>query len=214
MQTSFFDNIPQAPIVLAEGAMVFPRFIGPEMPEIYRALKDIVTAAPFRHLVTPGGHRMSVGMTNCGYAGWISEPSGYRYSQQDPMTGKNWPALPDVFLKLAQTAAQKAGYSDYETDACLINQYRVGAKLSMHQDRDEGGLHQPIVSVSLGLPATFIFGGLERSYPTRKIVLEHGDVVVWGGVSRLCYHGVNTVKDGSHPDLGPRRLNMTFRKVV
>lgn len=213
MQSSFFDDIPQPPIELAQGAVVLPRFVGAAMPTLYRAFKDIVTAAPFRHLITPGGHKMSVGMTNCGRAGWVSDASGYRYSKIDPMTGKNWPELPQCFLDLAQSAAAAAGYAQFETDACLINQYRVGAKLSMHQDRDEGGLDQPIVSVSLGLPATFLFGGLERSDPTRKIVLEHGDVVVWGGPSRLCYHAVNAVKSGTHPDLGPRRLNLTFRKA-
>lgn len=214
MQSSFFDDIPQSPIQLAQGAVVLPRFVGEAMPSLYRSLKDIVTAAPFRHLITPGGHKMSVAMTNCGRAGWVSDTSGYRYSRQDPMTGKNWPALPKCFTDLAHAAATEAGYTQFETDACLINQYRVGTKLSMHQDRDEGGLHQPIVSVSLGLPATFLFGGLERSDPTRKILLEHGDVVVWGGPSRLCYHAINTVKEGVHPDLGPRRINLTFRKAV
>lgn len=214
MQSSFFDDLPQAPIPLAKGAVVLPRFATSSVPVLYKALKHIVTEAPFRHLITPGGHKMSVGMTNCGAAGWVSDERGYRYAKRDPMTGKNWPVLPNCFLELAQSAALAAGFENYSTDACLINQYRVGAKLSMHQDRDEGGLEQPIVSVSLGLPATFLFGGLERSDPTKKIVLEHGDVVVWGGVSRLCYHAVNTLKDGQHPDLGPRRLNLTFRKVA
>ncbi|MEY8119048.1 DNA oxidative demethylase AlkB [Falsihalocynthiibacter sp. BN13B15] len=214
MQSSFFDDIPQSPIQLAQGAVVLPRFVGDAMPSLYRALKEVVTAAPFRHLITPGGHKMSVGMTNCGSAGWVSDASGYRYSKQDPMTGNQWPNLPDCFLELAQSAAAAAGYAQFETDACLINQYRVGAKLSMHQDRDEGGLEQPIVSVSLGLPATFLFGGLERTDPTRKVLLEHGDVVVWGGPSRLCFHAVNAIQSGVHPDLGPRRLNLTFRKAV
>ncbi len=177
-------------------------------------VERVVARAPFRHLVTPGGLTMSVGMTNCGAFGWVSDSAGYRYSKVDPLSGQPWPALPDSFLSLAERAAHAAGFDACAPEACLINQYLPGTKLSLHQDRDEGDLTQPIVSVSLGLPATFLFGGHERSDATRRYGLEHGDVVVWGGVDRLRFHGVAPVKDGAHSKVGRRRINLTFRRVT
>lgn len=199
--------------ILAPGAVVLRGFaIDREAP-----LKDdvarVASAAPFRHLVTPGGFRMSVAMTNCGELGWVSDRRGYRYDPVDPESGERWPALPESFRALALDAAARAGYPGFLPDACLVNRYEPGARLSMHQDRDEKDLRAPIVSVSLGLPAVFLWGGDERGDPARKLALHHGDVVVWGGPSRLRFHGVQALKDGEHPFAGPFRINLTFRKV-
>jgi alkylated DNA repair protein (DNA oxidative demethylase) len=162
---------------------------------------------------TPSGHSMSVGMTNCGSYGWVTDSNGYRYSPVDPESGKSWPEMPESFLKLAEDAAREAGFPDFSPDACLINRYVQGAKMSLHQDKDEQDLLAPIVSVSLGLPATFMFGGRNRSDAVQKISLMHGDVVVWGGPARLFYHGVAPVKQGAHPVTGECRINLTFRKA-
>ena len=169
--------------------------------------------APFRHLVTPGGHTMQVAMTNCGTYGWCSDRRGYRYDRIDPQSGKSWPALPPAFLQLAADAAREAGFANYVPDACLINRYAPGTRLSLHQDRDEDDRIAPIVSVSLGLPATFLFGGFARADKTVRVPLQHGDVVVWGGVDRMRFHGVLPVKPGRHDVLGEQRINLTFRKV-
>ncbi|MGM4904602.1 DNA oxidative demethylase AlkB [Tardiphaga sp. 866_E4_N2_1] len=198
---------------LAEGAVLLRNFFAAEQPDVIAALRMIVKAAPFRHLVTPGGHTMSVAMTNCGRVGWVSDPRGYRYDPVDPDSGKRWPEMPVPFRDLAARAAVQAGFEAFVPDACLINRYKPGAKLSLHQDKDELDLRAPIVSVSLGLPATFLFGGLTRSAPTRRYRLTHGDVVVWGGPSRLAYHGVAPLPDGEHPVMGGQRINLTFRKT-
>jgi alkylated DNA repair protein (DNA oxidative demethylase) len=164
-------------------------------------------------MTTPGGV-MSVAMTNCGAAGWVSDRSGYRYDRIDPDSGKPWPEMPQAFRRLACEAATDAGYGNFTPDACLINRYLPGARLSLHQDRNERDMTCPIVSVSLGLPATFQFGGLKRTDPLRKYLLRHGDLAVWGGPSRLCYHGVATLKEGDHPKLGAMRINLTFRTAL
>lgn len=182
--------------------------------QLLRDVELVTARAPFRQLVTPGGLTMSVGMSNCGAFGWVSDRTGYRYAPVDPLSGQPWPAMPDSFVSLAKRAARAAGFDDCAAEACLINQYLPGTKLSLHQDRDEDDLTQPIVSVSLGLPATFMFGGHQRSDSTRRYALEHGDVVVWGGVDRLRFHGVAPVKDGAHSLLGRRRINLTFRRVT
>jgi alkylated DNA repair protein (DNA oxidative demethylase) len=173
----------------------------------------IAEAAPFRHLVTPGGFEMSVAMTNCGRVGWVSDRTGYRYDPLDPDTGLHWPSIPVRFLDLAARAAAEGGFANYDPDACLINRYTAGAKLGMHQDRDEKDAWSPIVSVSLGLPATFLWGGKKRGDAVRRMRLESGDVVVWGGPARFVYHGVAPLKTGEHPLTGDVRLNLTFRKV-
>jgi alkylated DNA repair protein (DNA oxidative demethylase) len=198
---------------LAEGALLLRNFFAAEQPDVIAALRMIVKAAPFRHLVTPGGHTMSVAMTNCGRVGWVSDARGYRYDPVDPDSGKPWPEMPAPFRDLAARAAIRAGFEAFVPDACLINRYKPGAKLSLHQDKDELDLRAPIVSVSLGLPATFLFGGLTRSAPTRRYRLTHGDVVVWGGPARLAYHGVAPLPDGEHPVMGGQRINLTFRKT-
>ena len=198
---------------LGEGAVLLRSFTLAHERETLDALDGVIRAAPWRHMLTPGGLRMSVAMSNCGALGWISDRRGYRYATRDPESGKPWPQLPAAFARLARDAASQAGFADFAPDACLINRYEAGAKLSLHQDRDEKDFSQPIVSVSLGLPALFLFGGLRRNDRVSRIPLAHGDVVVWGGASRMRYHGVAPLKDGTHPRLGACRVNLTFRKA-
>jgi alkylated DNA repair protein (DNA oxidative demethylase) len=208
------DFDPQPPEQrLCEGAMLLRGFALAHESAIQHALNSVIRAAPWRHMLTPGGLRMSVAMSNCGRLGWISDRRGYRYSPDDPQSGKAWPTMPRVFAQLARDAATKAGFQDFAPDACLINRYDPGAKLSLHQDRDERDFAQPIVSVSLGLPAVFLFGGLRRNDRPMRVPLAHGDVVVWGGPSRMRHHGVLPLKDGIHPLLGACRINLTFRKA-
>lgn len=178
------------------------------------AIEGIVALSPFRRMVTPGGFQMSVAMTNCGRVGWVTDRTGYRYDPYDPETGATWPEMPDIFRTLAREAASDAGFDGFAPEACLINRYEPGTRLSLHQDKDEQNYAHPVVSVSLGLPATFQFGGLKRSDRPTKVPLQHGDVVVWGGPSRLVYHGVLALKDGEHPLTGRRRFNLTFRKAL
>lgn len=176
-------------------------------------LKRVVKQAPFRHMVTPGGFEMSVAMTNCGTYGWVTDRTGYRYDRIDPLSGQPWPDLPEAFRQLAIQAAVKAQNPTFVPDACLINRYQPGAKMSLHQDKDERDYSYPIVSVSLGLPAVFQFGGMQRKDKPVKVELQHGDVMVWGGPDRLRFHGVLPIKDGTHPILGRNRINLTFRKA-
>lgn len=178
------------------------------------AVDGIAAAAPFRIMVTPGGYTMSVAMTSCGKAGWVTDRRGYRYAETDPLTEKSWPPLPERFLALAARAAAVAGYQGFAPDSCLINRYEPGTKLSLHRDEDERDLTAPVVSVSLGLPATFLWGGLSRNERTRRIRLESGDVVVWGGPARLVYHGVAALAEAEDALTGRRRINLTFRKAL
>ena len=198
---------------LGPSAMVLRGFAVPHACELMSAFVEIERAAPFRHMVTPGGFVMSVELTNCGALGWTTDRRGYRYSAIDPESGKYWPAMPDVFAQLAKEAAKVAGFDDFEPDACLANRYAPGARLSLHQDKNERYYGEPIVSVSLGMRATFLFGGLERNDPTIKVSLCHGDVMVWGGVDRLRYHGVMPLKEEPHALLGKQRISFTFRKA-
>jgi alkylated DNA repair protein (DNA oxidative demethylase) len=204
-------NLPHE--ALAAGAWVLRGWARQAAPALVAAIDGIVAAAPLRHLLTPGGFRMSVAMTNCGSVGWVSDRHGYRYEACDPQSGKRWPAMPAEFLNLARSAAAAAGFAGFEPDACLINRYVPGVRLTLHQDKDEKRLNAPIVSVSLGLPATFLFGGDARTDKQRKVPLQHGDIVVWGGPARLRYHGVLALGDGEHPTLGAQRLNLTFRRA-
>ena len=199
---------------LAPGAILLRGKALPSQDSLLVEIEMITNKAPFRNMVTPGGYVMSVAMTNCGSVGWVTDRSGYRYDRMDPESGRPWPALPDCFLMLAISAAEEAGYPDFVPDACLINRYAPGARLSLHQDKNERDLANPIVSVSLGLPATFEFGGLKRTDPVRRYALRHGDIAVWGGPSRLCYHGVPELKDGVHERLGRTRINLTFRGAL
>ncbi len=198
---------------LGPGATVLREFAIPQETSLVSAIEDVVIGAPFRHMITPGGYRMSVAMTNCGSLGWVSDRTGYRYDPIDPESGLSWPEMPKSFLKLATGAAERAGYTCYTPDACLVNRYEPGTKLTLHQDKDERDFDQPIVSVSLGLPAVFLFGGLRRADKVIRVNVNHGDIVVWGGPARLRYHGVLPIKSGRHPLLGTHRINLTFRKA-
>lgn len=198
---------------LADGAQVLRGFALDVADALLDGAQAVMEQAPLRQMITPGGLRMSVAMTNCGPVGWVSDRAGYRYAPLDPMTGKPWPALPPVFATLARRAAAEAGFDGFAPDACLINRYEPGTRLSLHQDRDERDYGAPIVSVSLGVSAIFLFGGLKRSDKTLRTRLEHGDVVVWGGPARLRYHGVMPLEQSSHPRTGPLRFNLTFRRA-
>jgi alkylated DNA repair protein (DNA oxidative demethylase) len=200
--------------VLAEGAVLLRRFADGQAPLIMDDLEVIMAAAPLRHMVTPGGFTMSVAMTNCGQAGWVTDRKGYRYTTHDPVTNLAWPAMPVSFSELAIKAAAEAGFRGFQPDACLINRYEPGARMTLHQDKNEQDFEAPIVSVSLGLSAVFLFGGLNRTDKARRIPLYSGDVVVWGGPSRLFFHGINPLKDGEHPLTGRCRYNLTFRRAL
>jgi alkylated DNA repair protein (DNA oxidative demethylase) len=210
---SLFDIEP-SDVPLDPGAIVLVGFARQGEAALVAALQQVADQAPFRHMLTPGGRRMSVAMTNCGDVGWVSDAGGYRYDARDPQSGRPWPAMPEPFGSLARDAALRAGFAGFVPDACLINRYAPGAKLSLHQDKDERDFTAPIVSVSLGLPAVFLFGGLRRADPPRRVPVGHGDVVVWGGPSRLRYHGVLPLDDGEHPLIGPYRINLTFRRAL
>jgi alkylated DNA repair protein (DNA oxidative demethylase) len=212
---SLFDRDPllSSREQLEEGAVLLRRFAATQVERLLQDVARIEQTAAFRHLVTPGGYTMSVAMTNCGRVGWVSDRTGYRYDPVDPQTGLHWPAMPETFLEIAAGAAAEAGFKDYVPDASLINRYVAEAKLSLHQDRDEKDSWAPIVSVSLGLPAVFLWGGKRRSDPVRRLSLESGDVVVWGGPARFVYHGVAPLREGQHPLTGATRINLTFRKV-
>jgi alkylated DNA repair protein (DNA oxidative demethylase) len=212
MQAELFDTARED-MQLSAGARLLAGFALDRADALVAAIRTVVGAAPFRHLVTPGGRRMSVAMTNCGELGWVSDARGYRYDPVDPETGSRWPAMPTLFQKLARDAAERIGITGFAPDACLINRYVPGARLSLHQDRDERDLAAPIVSVSLGLPATFLWGGARRGDPTRRVRVEHGDVVAWGPPSRLNFHGVSPLEAGVHPSTGAVRLNLTFRQT-
>ena len=202
-----------APLPLPEGLTWLEGFALAWEDALLESIARTTAAAPLRHLTTPGGQQMSVAMTNCGPLGWVSDRRGYRYSETDPESGEPWPALPEAFRDLGTAAARAAGFASFDPDACLINAYAPGARMSLHQDRDERDVSAPIVSVSLGLPAIFLFGGRTRRDRTLRLPLAHGDVVVWGGPARLAFHGVAPVADGQHPRLGRRRLNLTLRRA-
>ena len=216
MTRSLFDE-PPAPFEalepIAPGAALLHGFALDQAEALIQATQQVIAVAPLRHLITPGGRAMSVGMTNCGALGWVSDRTGYRYSSTDLISGQPWPPMPACFADLALRAAAEADFDNFMPDACLINRYEPGARLSLHQDRDESDLSAPIVSVSLGLPAVFLFGGLRRGDRPTRLRLAHGDVAVWGGASRLAFHGVAPLADGEHPRMGRQRINLTFRRA-
>lgn len=210
----FADAEPEQPArrdQIGEQSYVLRGFALPWVDRLLPELDAVLHAAPFRQMITPGGFTMSVAMSSCGDWGWTTDHSGYRYTRHDPGTARPWPPMPEVFLQMAQAAAREAGFTEFLPNACLINRYIPGAKMSLHQDKDEASYAAPIVSVSLGLPAMFLFGGFERGDKCQRVPLLHGDIVVWGGVDRLRYHGVLPIRDGAHPRLGEQRINFTFR---
>jgi alkylated DNA repair protein (DNA oxidative demethylase) len=216
MTPDLFDDVSDllpAEQPMAEGAVLLRGFACGIDSALIVALAEIEQQAPFRRMVTPGGHLMSVAMTNCGSLGWVTDRRGYRYHPSDPETGRPWPAMPPAFRALAEQAADRAGFAGFSPDACLINRYQPGARMSLHQDRDECDFGAPIVSVSLGLPAVFLFGGLTRSDKAKRVPLRHGDIVVWGGPARLRFHGIAPLARGEHPLLGGQRINLTFRRA-
>ena len=215
MNLSLFD-LPESDGLkerLGAGTMLLRGFATRDAAELLADLEGVATASPLRYLETPGGYRMSVATTSCGEVGWVSDRTGYRYDAWDALGDRPWPQMPASFLSVARHAAEAAGYAGFEPDSCLINRYEPGAKLSLHQDKDERDFAQPIVSVSLGLPAVFLWGGMQRSDATDRLMLRHGDVLVWGGPDRLRYHGILPLKDGRHPETGRARLNLTFRRA-
>ena len=216
MTADLFEAVPDlrpSREAMADGAVLLRGFVKRHENELIARLREIIAQAPFRRMFTPGGHQMSVAMTNCGHAGWVTDHTGYRYDGIDPNSGQPWPPMPPVFRTLAETAAGEGGFPGFSPDACLINRYTPGARMSLHQDRNENDFGAPIVSVSLGLPATFLFGGSKRADKPRRYRVEHGDVVVWGGPSRLFFHGVAPLSDGEHAVMGRQRVNLTFRKA-
>lgn len=194
--------------------MLLSGFVLPYADELLDQVQAVVGVAPWRQMQTPGGRQMGVAMSNCGAVGWISDRHGYRYAATDPRSGQPWPAMPVIFSDLARRAAAQAGFADFEPDCCLLNRYRPGTRLSLHRDQDERDFTAPIVSVSLGIAATFLLGGQQRRDPVLRIPLRHGDVVVWGGPARLRYHGILPLKPDTHPRLGSQRFNLTFRKAL
>ncbi|CAP43274.1 DNA oxidative demethylase AlkB [Bordetella petrii] len=207
------DAIGPTRVELGPAATLLRGWALPRVDALLPALDAVLAAAPFRHMETPGGFRMSAALTNCGMLGWTSDRHGYRYTRLDPQTGQPWPAMPAPFLRLAQDAAEAAGFAGFRPDACLVNRYAPGARMSLHQDKNERDFSAPIVSVSLGIAAVFLFGGSRRGDSARRVPLQHGDVVVWGGPDRLRYHGVLPLKDATHPRLGAARVNLTFRQA-
>ena len=194
-------------------AFVLRGFALPWVEALLSALEGVLQQSPFRHMQTPGGFTMSARLSSCGDLGWTSDGHGYRYSPVDPVSATPWPHMPEAFFDIAAGAASAAGFAGFVPDAGLINTYSPGAKMSLHQDKNERSYDAPIVSISLGLPAIFQFGGFQRSDPAQRISLFHGDVVVWGGVDRLRFHGVLPIKPGNHPELGEQRINITLRKA-
>ena len=200
--------------ILSEGVTLLRAFCRDEAVSLYTVIDAVADTAPFRQMVVPSGHTMSVAMTNTGALGWTTDRTGYRYRALDPLTGLPWPPMDFSLLSLARRAASAGGFPDFIPNSCLINRYSIGTRLSLHQDKDEKDYAHPIVSVSLGLPATFLLGTLRRSDTPRRIRVEHGDVLVWGGPARLIFHGVAPIATGSHPLTGPFRINLTFRRVA
>jgi alkylated DNA repair protein (DNA oxidative demethylase) len=199
---------------LAQGATLLRGFASSDTAALMEALKQVIVAAPFRHMVTPGGFRMSVAMSNCGRVGWVTDRIGYRYAPVDPTTRRPWPPIPATFMRLATRAAAAGGFAGFAPDVCLINRYEPGAQLSLHQDKDERDFGAPIVSVSLGVSATFLFGSAHRRDRPRRVRLENGDVVVWGGPARMAFHGIAPLAESDHPLTGRCRVNLTFRKAL
>lgn len=216
MTGDLFAGLARDPSVerITEGALLLRAFVSEEEAvQLMAGIETVLAASPLRHMQTPGGFRMSVAMSNCGRFGWVTDRRGYRYQSLDPLAERDWPTMPEAFMALAVRAAEAAGFAGFDPDACLVNRYEPGARMSLHQDKNEHDMAQPIVSVSLGLPATFLFGGLARTDKPQRMRLESGDVAVWGGPARLAFHGIDTLRDGEHALTGRCRYNLTFRRA-
>lgn len=216
MSGDLFAGLARDPSMetLTEGALLLRAFVDEdEAIRLMAAIDTVLEASPLRHMQTPGGFRMSVAMSNCGRYGWVTDRRGYRYQSRDPLVERDWPAMPALFAALAGRAAAAAGFAGFDPDACLINRYEPAARMSLHQDKNELDMTQPIVSVSLGLPATFLFGGTARTDKPQRMRLESGDVVVWGGPARLAFHGIDPLREGEHALTGRCRYNLTFRRA-
>ena len=209
----FGDLDPGRRTRLGPQAWVLRGYALPRVDALLAALADIEAEAPFRQMKTPGGFTMSAALSSCGALGWTSDRRGYHYSSLDPDSGRPWPPMPEVFVRLAREAAAAAGFEGFAPDACLINRYLPGARMSLHQDKNERDFDAPIVSVSLGMSAVFLFGGHARADKAARVPLHHGDVAVWGGADRLRYHGILPLGAQPHPLMGARRINLTFRQA-
>jgi alkylated DNA repair protein (DNA oxidative demethylase) len=209
--TELFSSAPIETI--APGALWLHGFVRDDAEAVLHVIEAIAAASPFRNMVTPGGFTMSVAMTNCGTAGWVTDRRGYRYTALDPLSEQPWPAMPTLFSDIAARAASAAGFANFAPDACLVNRYEPGARMSLHQDKDERDFTQPIVSISLGLPATFLFGGENRGDRPKRIRLQSGDVVVWGGPARMAFHGIDPLPRGIDSLTGACRYNLTLRRA-
>jgi DNA oxidative demethylase len=209
------ELFPAEPVeTIVPGARLLRGFANGEAAALVGAIERIAAAAPFRNMETPGGFRISVAMTNCGDAGWVTDRRGYRYAETDPLSGRPWPEMPKLFSGLAARAAAAAGFGDFAPDACLVNRYEPGARMSLHQDKNERDFAQPIVSISLGLPATFLFSGLKRGDRPKRLRLASGDTVVWGGPARMAFHGIDPLPGGVDSLTGACRYNLTLRKAL
>ncbi|MCB9879012.1 MAG: DNA oxidative demethylase AlkB [Planctomycetes bacterium] len=212
-QSEFGFDHGDAAEAIVDGAFLLRGRALPVVDELLVGVQDVVEASPLRHMITPGGAPMAAAQSNCGALGWVADRRGYRYEACDPETGRPWPAMPQVFASLARDAAGECGYDGFDPDCCLLNRYEVGCGMGQHVDADEQDFAWPIVSVSLGLPMTFRFGGVERGGKTLPVVLQHGDVLVFGGAARRRYHGTSPLKRGVHPVLGACRVNLTLRRA-
>ncbi|MCC5797504.1 MAG: DNA oxidative demethylase AlkB [Methylophaga sp.] len=211
---AYLDLFNDEVIELQQSLILIKGMAADNAQRYWQSVQDIHHQSPFRKMQTPGGQMMSAEITNCGRVGWHSDRQGYRYTELDPLTGQSWPAMPICLQTLAVSAALKAGYQAFTPDVCLINRYSIDSKMGLHQDRDERDFTQPIVSVSLGLSANFVFAGSQRNGPRQHILLEHGDVLVWGGQLRKNYHGISKVLPGDDPLTGQHRINLTFRQAL
>ncbi len=199
-------------IQISPDAVLFKAALKPVASSLLEEIRTISGANPFRQRKTPGGQLMSAAMTNCGAWGWVTDADGYRYSDIEPETGRTWLPIPAVWIQWVNLFCQRAGLGTFNPDACLINRYAPGAGMGLHQDKDEKDLAIPIVSFSLGAPVLFRWGGLNRQEPVSEFLLEHGDVLVWGGADRMRFHGVKKLRRYQHPLTGHYRYNLTFRQ--
>ncbi|THJ30850.1 DNA oxidative demethylase AlkB [Lampropedia aestuarii] len=209
----FADSPEEQRVALGPQAVVLRQKASPLAAELVARIEDVLQHSPLYQMATPGGKPLSVRTTSCGTHGWSSDPTGYSYVRHHPLTDQAWPEIPAAWSALATEAAQEAGFAQFAPDTCLINQYGLDSKMALHQDRSEQDLRQPVVSISLGMSALFLWGGMQRSDKPAHVLLHHGDMVVWGGVDRLRFHGIKHLTGAPHPQLGAMRYNLTLRRA-